>query len=189
MADSNTHAADFEPYFVAMGRVANAYSQLEFTINDAIWELANVERAIGVCLTAQMIGPGPRNRCLLALLNLRKAPKPILDQFNVISKKIEGLAAQRNRYVHDPFVLNEDTGEIHRMEASADKSISYGFMDADVTKLTALVEQIEKTGNEFNQLYLRACDELPSWPRTQFEGSWGIQVRRKKKRSDTSEGD
>lgn len=177
------HAAMFEPYFIAIGKVANAYSQLEFSMNDAIWELANVERAAGVCMTAQMIGPGPRNRCLLALLKFRKAPQKIIEEFNKIGNKIEGLAARRNRFVHDPFVLEQETGQIARMEATADKHVSYGFMGTDVAKLTELAIEIDYAANEFDQLYLRACAELPAWPRTQFKRSWGIAVSRTDQRT------
>jgi len=43
-----------------------------------------------------------------------------LDEFNVVSKKIEKVAAKRNRYVHDPVVMESETGKIARMEATAD---------------------------------------------------------------------
>lgn len=182
MADSPEHpySPKFDPYFTAIGRVANAYSQLEFKMNDAIWELANVARMAGVCMTAQMIGPAPRNRCLLALLEFRNASNALITEFNKVGRKIEGLAARRNRYVHDPFVLNQDTGKIERMESTADKSIRHDFMDAEIDELNQLATDIETVDDEFDQLYLRAVAELPEWPRTQFEQSTGIHVRRKK---------
>jgi hypothetical protein len=184
MADSTEHpyGSKFDPYFTAIGRVANAYSQLEFKMNDSIWELANVARSAGVCMTAQMIGPAPRNRCLLALLKFRNASHELITEFNKIGTKIEGLAARRNRYVHDPFVLLPDTGEIRRMESTADKSIRYGFMNAEIGDLKQLATDIDTVADEFDQLYLRAVAELPAWPRTQFEQSEGIQVRRTKTR-------
>jgi hypothetical protein len=77
------------PYLAELGRVAAVWSQLDWDINDFIWELANVSRAAGTAFTAQMIGPGPRFRCLISLLHLRKAPKEIIDDFNSISSKIE----------------------------------------------------------------------------------------------------
>jgi hypothetical protein len=175
---SEPDTGNFEPYFTAIGKVANAYSQMEFSVNDAIWELANISRSAGVCMTAQMIGPGPRNRCLLALLKFRQAPLTMLDDFNVISRKMEKVAAKRNRYVHDPIVMETETGEISRMEATADKHIRYGFVAAEVADLIALIIEIDNVGHEFDKLYLRARDELPAWPRTQFERSEGIQVNR-----------
>jgi hypothetical protein len=176
------YSPKFDPYFTAIGRVANAYSQLEFKMNDAIWELANVARMAGVCMTAQMIGPAPRNRCLLALLEFRNASDDLITEFNKIGRKIEAVAARRNRYVHDPFVLNQETGGIVRMESTADKSIRHGFMNAEIDDLNQLATDIETVDDEFDQLYLRAVDELPAWPRTQFEQSTGIHVGRTKTR-------
>jgi hypothetical protein len=178
MQPEHPFSPKFDPYFIAIGRVANAYSQLEFKMNDAIWELANVARSAGVCMTAQMIGPAPRNRCLLALLEFRNASNALITEFNKIGKKIEGVAARRNRYVHDPFVLNPDTGQILRMESTADKSIRYGFMNTEIDDLEQLATDIDTVADEFDQLYVRAVAELPPWPRTQFEQSTGIQVRR-----------
>jgi hypothetical protein len=185
--DERPDAAQFKPYFTAIGQVANAYSQLEFSINDAIWQLANVARQVGVCMTAQMIGPGPRNRCLLALLQIRKAPQSIIDEFNTLSKRIEGVAAARNRYVHDPIVINQDNGEIMRMEATADKSIRYGFMGAEIQGMMKLALKIDTAAHDFNQLYLRAVAELPAWPQTQFEQSEGIEIHRRGRKSDVTE--
>jgi hypothetical protein len=136
----------------------------------------------GFCMTAQMVGPAPRNRCLLALLEFRNASKALITEFNKIGRKIEGVAARRNRYVHDPFVLKEDTGEIVRMESTADKSIRYGFMNAEIEELKQLATEIDTVADEFDELYLWAITELPAWPRTQFEQSEGIQVRRTKTR-------
>ncbi|HMF22104.1 MAG TPA: hypothetical protein VKG24_08260 [Pseudolabrys sp.] len=184
MTDSTEHpySPKFDPYFIAIGRVANVYSQLEFKMNDAIWELANVARSAGVCMTAQMIGPAPRNRCLLALLKFRNASSALITEFNKIGTKIEGVAARRNRYIHDPFVLNPDTGQILRMESTADKSIRYGFVNAEANDLEQLATEIDTIADEFDDLYVRAVAELPEWPRTQFEQSTGIQVRRSKPR-------
>jgi hypothetical protein len=178
-AEKQAILANFEPYFTAIGKLANAYSQLEFSVNDAIWELANVARSAGVCMTAQMIGPGPRNRCLLALLKFRKAPQTLLDEFNVVSRKMKKVAAHRNRYVHDPMTFNPETRQIQCMEATADNHIRYGFMATEIGELTKLAADIEEVADAFDELYLRAVAELPAWPRTQFEQSTGILIRRR----------
>jgi len=176
---SGADTSNFTPYFTAVGKVANAYSQLEFSVNDAIWDLANVSRSAGVCMTAQMIGPAPRSRCLLALLKFRGASQTLLDEFNVISKKMEKVAAKRNRYVHDPVVMESDTGKLARMEATADKHIRYGFMAEEVSDLINLTMEIDEVSHEFDRLYVRALRELPAWPRRQCELSEGIQYLRR----------
>jgi hypothetical protein len=186
-AEKQAILANFEPYFTAIGKLANAYSQLEFSVNDAIWELANVARSAGVCMTAQMIGPGPRNRCLLALLKFRNAPQALIDEFNLVGKAIEKVAARRNRYVHDPISFNPGTGEIQRMEATADKHIRYGFMVAEIGALAKLADDIDNVADAFDKLYLRAVAELPAWPRTQFGQSEGILIHRTDQKTGATE--
>ena len=44
----------FDPYVIAVGRIANIWAQLEFNINQAIWELCNVETGAGACVTSQI---------------------------------------------------------------------------------------------------------------------------------------
>jgi hypothetical protein len=63
-------------------------------MNDAIWELANVSRSAGVCMTGQMIGPGPRIRCLSAPLKLGGALDERMVDFNRVFKRINGVGGQ-----------------------------------------------------------------------------------------------
>ena len=52
----------FVPFMAALDYVASGWAEYEATVNFIIWELANLEKRAGVCLTSQMIGPGPRFR-------------------------------------------------------------------------------------------------------------------------------
>ena len=185
-AEQDAIDAKFEPYFTAIGKAANTYSHLEFSMNDAIWELANVARSAGVRMTAQMIGPGPRNRCLLALLKFRGASQSLIDDFNKIGRDIEKLGARSNRYIHDPMALDRQKGQIRRLEATADKHVRYDFIDTEVEELTKLIEDINEVDDAFDDLYLRAVAELPPWPRTQFSQSDGIRLRRTSRKTDAT---
>jgi hypothetical protein len=57
MADDDWYDARFDPYMLAVGKIATVWAGLEFAINQAIWELCNVEAPVGACVTAQLIGP------------------------------------------------------------------------------------------------------------------------------------
>jgi hypothetical protein len=59
----------FDPYCLELGRLSTIWAALEHAIDQLIWELSCVAPNIGACLTAQMIGPGPRMRALLALVH------------------------------------------------------------------------------------------------------------------------
>jgi hypothetical protein len=184
MQEYLSHDSRLDPYHTAIGRLANAYAELEYSMNDAIWELSNVERKIGASITAQMIGPGPRTRCLLSLLKLRDAPATIVEAFNKITKDIEGLAGQRNRYVHDPLVIDRDADQVKRVEITANRILRFEFINEEVEKINQLASEIMVATGRFADLYARAVDESPPWPRTQFSQSPGIRVRRTSQNTD-----
>jgi hypothetical protein len=60
----------------------NLWASLEYYINTSIWALADVEPAIGACMTAQMYTMNARLSALLALLKFRRADKKIIGRVN-----------------------------------------------------------------------------------------------------------
>ena len=61
----------YDPHFAAIGRVAETWAQLEFHIDTAIWEFAQVEQMFGACITSQLIGVNNRFRALSSLVQAR----------------------------------------------------------------------------------------------------------------------
>jgi hypothetical protein len=167
-----------DPYYYAIGTVASAWAEFEFSVNVAIWELANVSRMAGTCMTSQMIGPGPRFRCLVSLLHLRKVPCNLINAFNSLSAEAEKLGRQRNRYLHDPMVLNEEDNSVHRMEATADRIVKHDIVPVEIDHIKKLHTEIGDLTVRFANLYRLTLNETPPWPRTQFERSEGIRPRR-----------
>jgi len=43
-----------DPHYTAVGRVASAWAAFEFSVELAIWELADVGQSRGACMTAQI---------------------------------------------------------------------------------------------------------------------------------------
>ena len=81
----------FDEYVLAIGRVAMIWSQFEFFLSETIWELANVDRNVGACITAQMIGPNPRFKALVALMHFRGANQDLIGEMNSLSGKAQSL--------------------------------------------------------------------------------------------------
>jgi hypothetical protein len=175
---SSDYDPRLDPYYMAIGHIGVAWADFEFALNDAIWELANVDRAAGTCMTAQLIGPAPRFRCLIALLKARRTPQALLDLFNTMSRDAGSLAAKRNRYLHDPIALQPETGVVYRIEATAEKSLRLGGIPVDLAKLSELIGDIDKIIAEFDNLMRRVLAETPAWPREQYSRSEGIQRHR-----------
>jgi hypothetical protein len=183
-ATGNTPA--FDPVYLAIGHLSAIWAEFEFNINAAIWELANVERRAGTCMTSQLIGPGPRFRCLIALLNLRNAPQDLIASFNSLSQEAVSLGRQRNRYLHDPIVLNVEEDKIYRIETTADRKLKHEFVPLDLSSIEKLHGKIDRAADQFDDLFNRVLAETAPWPRTQYEQSKGILRHRHPPKPDNA---
>jgi len=125
-------------------------------------------------MTAQLIGPGPRFRCLAALFELRGVSPELIKAFNSLSSEAEGLGRQRNRFAHDVVVLNSQDRQLYRVETTADRRLRHDFIVIDLKAVEKLVIEIEKLTDRFDVLFDRVLAETPSWSRTQYKGSAGI---------------
>jgi hypothetical protein len=184
MPEADWYDSRFDPYMLAVGKIAVIWAHLEFAINQAIWELENVESGAGACVTAQLIGPGPRMRAFITLIDYRcndpktNAEIKLLNDFNRLSQKIDGLGRQRNVYLHQGAVI-EEGGKIKRVHISADKKLEFDFVPADIENMEKLSNDIRNTRIKFEAIFERAQAALPPWPRIQFErSSRGLRSRR-----------
>jgi hypothetical protein len=169
---------EFQPYLLAVGKLSARWSLFEYTLNDIIWELGNLSPKTGTCLTAQLIGPRPRFRCLAALLTLREANKRLIKCANSMSVEAESLSQQRNRYVHDPVVFRSSDKSFHIMETTADRKVKHGVFLVDIADITKLTNEIADLQRELEFLHARIVTETPPWPRTEYAQSEGIRRAR-----------
>jgi hypothetical protein len=169
---------EFQPYFLAVGKLAATWALFEFTLNDIVWELANVSPTTGTCLTAQLIGPRPRFRCLAALLGVRGSSEQLIKYANKISSRAEGLSQQRNRYVHDPAAFRATDKSFHTLEATADRKIKHGIFPIEITTIDKLTKKIVELQKEIELLHVRILSETPAWPRTEYAQAGGIRRQR-----------
>ena len=166
----------FDPYNLAIGKIATMWAVLEFIINEAIWALQNVDAGAGACVTAQIIGPAPRMRALIALLDYRaSSPKNeketrLFEEFNKLYERIDKLGRQRNQIVHHQLLWSQKGGAV-RAHISADRKLDFEYRLSDLDEMDKLWKSIRDVSNRFRALYFQALDVLPSWPRTQFEQS------------------
>jgi hypothetical protein len=178
MADDDWYDNRFDRYFTAVGRIAGIWAQLEFVINDAIWELANVESGAGACITAQIIPSNSRMRALISLVHYRGAKQELITDLNRFRHDIDGLGQQRNRFIHDPASINRETGEVSRVNVTADLKLDFSYHPVDYNKMSSLHTEIRIAITRFDALYNRILNELPPWPKTQYERSpLGIRPR------------
>ncbi|MCK1284942.1 hypothetical protein IVB41_13560 [Bradyrhizobium sp. 44] len=179
---SPDESPEFEPLYSALGKLSRYWAGFEYILNDSIWELANVERFAGTCMTAQLIGLGPRFRCLASLFELRGVSQKLIKAFNSLSSEAEGVAGQRNRFIHDMIVLNSQDRKLYRVETTADRKLRHDFMLVDLAAVEKLVTSIGDLADRFDLLFDVVMAETPPWPRAQYEESDGIRRERNQRR-------
>jgi hypothetical protein len=154
-------------HLAAVGRVAASWAKFEFAMNDLIWQLANVGINEGACITAQIMSPSNRLRSLTSLARLRGANDSLISDLNKFGEKADGFARQRNRIVHDPWLV-EDTGKVSRMEITADKKLVFELRPTDAAEIEKLFADINLLVGAFFKIRGRLVAELPPWPQDQY---------------------
>jgi hypothetical protein len=152
-------------HFEAVGRVSNAWATFEFYTNRLIWWVANVDEPIGACITAQYIGPGPRFRALAALVKLRGGNSELIKSINRFSVTAQGVAGERNRWSHDPMFVEDETGDVFRWQATADRVLVFELKPVLLAEMQSLEEKIWGTVAELKELGAAIVGGLPPLPR------------------------
>jgi hypothetical protein len=105
-----------ESHFAALGKVANAWADLEQGLSFCCAALIGCEPELAFCLTSQMIGPGKRLDALLALMRYRDVSQDVYKRMKALAGPIQGLGEERNRCLHDHWtakpVLDEGLEEL-----------------------------------------------------------------------------
>lgn len=151
------------PYYHLVGRVASEFALLEGMLDEIIWGLAGVPFEAGACITAQMIGPGPRFRAIATLCQYRDLPKPVWEKVIDRMNKVTPHANERNRYIHDPWVA-----ELTTLESEGDqtetaqygqfrtmhnfKAATFGFEPLSIDDAVELVRRIQHHQKRVNEL-------------------------------------
>jgi hypothetical protein len=156
-------------HYAAIGGVAATWAYFEAIIDTWLVAFADVDAAVGVCFTAQMIGPRPRIDALIALvryLGIAQRWNKRLEQF---AKDAQGLAELRNRAVHDVWDMTEPTRPI-RQEATARRALRIVQIHVPTQELFSLAQNIETLRARFEEeiaspmfdALLRASRDRPS---------------------------
>lgn len=138
-------------HYSAIGQVAAAWAYFEAIIDTWLIHFAEVKFEIGVCFTAQMVGPRPRMDSFIALtrhLGANKKWNKILEDF---AKDVQKLAEQRNRAVHDVWELSEPATP-HRLEATARRSLRIMPVHVPTEELMNLTRNIYDLHQRFEDI-------------------------------------
>jgi len=156
----NEHIPIPDEHYAAMGKVADAWADLEFEIDQLIWEFLQTDQALGACVTAQMISVHPRMNALMPLAKLWEVSTAHLDDFGRFYGKIGPLADRRNRLIHDKRFIDRDTKQVVRFEVSAKSKLKFEPIPETIPSLEGFAREVVGMQLEFLKIKQRVLSEL-----------------------------
>ena len=155
MAEISDSEKALSGHYKACGRCATAWSHFEIRLNVLIWDLAGVQPMAGACITSQIFSIGARMRAMEALIELRAGEEaaPVIKKLKAFTGKSTGLQELRNRIMHDPMVVGNQTGTPGQMRvAIVNNKLEFGGKPIPVEEIEQFSEAIKKHIDEFRGL-------------------------------------
>jgi hypothetical protein len=153
-----------------IGLVAAGWARFEYLANQLIWRLANVDIAAGACITAQIVSAPNRLKALGSLVHLRGGSEELLKDLGAFITRAEGIGRQRNRIVHDPWIVEGEKSL--RVEVTTDKKqLTFKVHDTSMAEMDELSKKVTALINDLHSLERRIDNELPVWPDKQYRES------------------
>ena len=172
--------ASFIPadHLAAVGRIANAWASLEFVVDQTTWGLAAIPHMVGACMTAQLLSIQPKFNALIALAQLRGLSTETVNRLKKFqSVRIGRLQQGRNRAVHDVRVLHNATGEIKRLQITAQGPLVFEFQPEPISDLHKLRKKIEAAIRDCSTLRDDVLAEFRALPDKSGRPLFDIQAR------------
>lgn len=114
-------------FYAEVGKLAAIWAMVEYRMDQLIWHLSGVDQTLGACVTTQLNGTAPRLRAIKAMAELRGYSPDIITKLNKFGAEIISPQEYRNRAIHDPWFVGENTKEVHQIrKATINNKIMYG---------------------------------------------------------------
>jgi hypothetical protein len=117
---------------------------LEHILDTAIWALAGIEPPLGAGMTAQMIGIRPRCLAIIALHTHLGHPAKTRRAVTDFMNNSSALSDNRNRLVHDPWILERTKGETGQFLSMPKGELIFGFKAKAEREIGETLEKIAR---------------------------------------------
>jgi spore cortex formation protein SpoVR/YcgB (stage V sporulation) len=151
-----------EKHYAAIGKIVVVWSRFEYEIHTMVRLLAGVNNAFGRCITAQIPSAARAFDALIALAELRSPGISKDKSFKRRMERIQSLAEQRNRAVHDVWTF--DPNSTSRWSTTVRKRYAPNPKEVHTAELERLASDIEDCSDEFLQFRRDLLTSLELWP-------------------------
>jgi hypothetical protein len=147
--------------YACFRRIASAWASFESEIDKAICVHGYMKDEIGVCVTAQLIGIGPRFKLLIALLRLNKSiSAKSIELMNRQAQNVGKLVRKRNRAVEYSLKGNDHSGRSGQFPVAAHGEPDHEAPAASLAELEILESEIIEKQKRFQELSIRIANEV-----------------------------
>lgn len=157
---------DDHPFYPLIGRIVAEWARLEHELDLIIWELAETDRAVNSCMTAQIGSYAARFEVISALAEFRKRRNKAMEKrISALKGKIGSLAKERARYIHDAWFIQSsgdgpnDTNEAGQFSNFSVTHKKFGFLPITEEKLRRFTQDIRQCAEKLSTLRTDLCGE------------------------------
>ena len=144
-------------HYTAVGLVAGTWAAFELQLDSHALELAKIPTNAGNCFTAQILGSANKLNAYMAVAQLRGAKRHV-GELETFAKDTVGLSEQRNRVVHDTWMLDGMTP--FRFEVTAKRKLRRLRVATPTAEVEKLSITIGMHINRFLALHERIAAEV-----------------------------
>lgn len=149
-------------YFTRIGAICAEWAAFEARLDQTIQLLSGMEPAVAAAITSQINGPVPRMRVILSLLEVKGASQAVRDKLVAYMNKTHGIADQRNRVVHDPWLYEWTTDNVQqRVSGRIGKTFKHEYKNVSLQELIDLRTAINIHCVAYEGIFVAITDEMP----------------------------
>jgi len=154
-----------DAHYAAIGKVSDAWADLEFEIDRLIWRLMQTPQQFGACVTAQLTSIHPRMNALRALVGLWNLSASSQKKLSTWHGEVAAMADTRNRLIHDKRYISYHSDDIIRFQITAKTKMKFEPLVELIDDLERFRLSIVKKIIEFHQIDELITHELTSFPK------------------------
>ena len=151
-----------EKHYAAIGKIVVLWSRFEDDIHTLVLMLAGVNDSFGRCVASQIPSLARALDALIALAELRSPGTSKDRSFKRRMERIQSLAEQRNRVVHDVWTFDPESTS--RWPTTVRKRYAPSPKEVPTAALERLAIDIEECSDEFLQFRRDFLTTLKLWP-------------------------
>jgi hypothetical protein len=142
-----------DPYFGAqIADVISTWAKFEYSLDEFIWDLADLEDELGACLTSQFSSVIARFNAVVTLAKVKNLSESVLQKLNKLKDKALGVADKRNRVAHDPWFRTYESNNHYRLQKTARGKLDYDHKLVTEDELKAIVAEIDLLQKQFDDI-------------------------------------